>query len=129
MSERLEKPTKLELEAKVLAMEPEDVMKGYRGRPGCMCGCLGEYFVTEAAKGVAAEDTGYEYDEEQIDDGKVRRILRKIQKEVREGNESVDIAADLYYAYVENDAGSRCWAVYPLAPAKKRLEERACRAV
>ena len=127
MSERLEKPSDEVLRDKVLALEAGGVMKAYRGRPGCMCGCLGEYFVTEASREDAGEETGHPYEDNQVDDGKVRRILQKIQREIRAGNPAVDIEDGLYYAYVENEAGSRCWAIYPWEPAKERLEERRAR--
>lgn len=125
MSERLENPKKREMEEKALALEPEGVLKAYRGRPGCMCGCLGEYFVTEASREYAGKDRGYPYPDEAVDDGKVRRILRKIQKEIRAGNTSLDIADGLYYAYVENEAGSRCWAIYSWEAARALNEAAA----
>lgn len=92
----------------VQALSPADALKAYAGRPGCMCGCLGRYWVTADARTEAGEDRGYPYDDGDVDDAKVLQILRKVQAQAAVG--AIKIGDKFHYIYAE--IGKKCYAVY-----------------
>ena len=59
---------------------PRIVRSAYRGKPGCACGCNGDYVYTEQNRKIAGEWRGYTVDDNEIDEKKVSRILNKVKK-------------------------------------------------
>lgn len=90
-----------------------DVRTAYVGKPGCMCGCLGRYTTTPAARAEAERRRGYPFSEEDVSHRSVVRVLRLIQAEQDEA------ILDREYAYVE--IGSKCYAIYFTDAAVERL--------
>ena len=55
------------------------VFKVYNGRVNsCCCGCSGKYTVAGAHKAFADKDRGYPYDDSDVNDETVRKIVGKI---------------------------------------------------
>jgi len=55
------------------------VFKVYNGRANsCCCGCSGKYFVAAAHKEFADKDRGYAYNDSDVNDVTVRKIVGKI---------------------------------------------------
>lgn len=106
--------TKQEALDRVQALTVADVLKAYEGRPGCMCGCLGRYHVTADSFEEAGAERGYPYDEKDVNEKKVLRVLRRVQAEAADGNVEV---GDGGYAYAE--VGRKCWAVYLRAGSRE----------
>lgn len=104
----------------VQSLRSSDVMQAYSGRPGCMCGCKGKYFVHSAHRALAAEDCGYAVDDEDVQDGQVTRILRLIQAEHANDEKSVEVAEDGQYVHWSN--GKRVYCVYLAERAQKNVE-------
>lgn len=77
-------------------MELNKVFKVYTGRPGCMCGCMGNYKMASAHAEFAAQDRGYAVDAEDISDRSVKIIFNKIMK-----NPARKYDADANCVYVE----------------------------
>ena len=61
-------------------MELNKVFKVYSGRPGCMCGCQGNYKMASVHAEFAAAKRGYAVDAEDISDRSVKIIFNKIMK-------------------------------------------------
>lgn len=99
---------------------PSDVMCAYSGKPGCMCGCNGNYWTTCQNRAEAEADHGYTYEDVFVDIVQATRILRLLQAEVCNGYEKTDFGPDLAYVYVEDYAG-HCYAVYLTKHARERL--------
>jgi hypothetical protein len=55
------------------------VFKVYNGKANrCCCGCSGKYHVASALREVADQDRGYPYDDKDVNDETVRKIVGKI---------------------------------------------------
>jgi len=94
-----------------------DVLSVYSGRPGCMCGCKGKYFLTEESREEADAFRGYPHSDEDVSQRQVTRVLRLVQ--AAEDNPSMRIARDLEYVWVQ--VGQRVYAVYLTQGARNRL--------
>ena len=90
------------------AMGVGEVSKAYSGKPGCMCGCKGRYYVCEHAREVSEEERGYKLDDDDVSDKQVLRILRLVQAEAACG--TVEFGDT--YAYAEVNDGKRAYAIY-----------------
>lgn len=62
------------------AIQLQDVLCVYVGKPGCACGCRGKYFYTKQNQELGTKDRGYEVGNDEVNDQKIQRILKKIQK-------------------------------------------------
>jgi len=83
----------------LLARVTEDeVLTAYNGARGCMCGCLGDYAVSETLRAEAAANRGYDYDDSEVSMRKVRGRLNKVKRDLRD--ESYD-----EFTLCTNDAG------------------------
>jgi hypothetical protein len=64
---------------KIVGIKFEDILKAYTGKPDrCMCGCSGKYTHTEINRALASKGRGYEVDDDEVNDKRVRTILKKI---------------------------------------------------
>jgi hypothetical protein len=55
------------------------VFKVYNGKPNrCCCGCSGKYSVASVHKEFASQDRGYPYNDNDVNDETVRKIVGKI---------------------------------------------------
>jgi hypothetical protein len=84
-------------------LQPGDVLKAYDGKPGCMCGCNGAYFVTPENREAASAERGYPYDDADVSPAGVLSVMRLVQ------SASVVEPGDGYY-YAE--IGGRALCVY-----------------
>lgn len=79
----------------------------YTGNPNkCMCGCSGNYSTASGLKDRGMEIRGYDFDEEDISDTRVKRVVNKIRKnaleiEVISGSFTAIIGKTQYTVYVE----------------------------
>lgn len=73
-----------------------NIVQVYSGRPGCMCGCRGEYRVAAKWRALADERRGYPHEDGEINDRQVERVLRILES-------SPDTQVDPVYA------GERCY--------------------
>lgn len=89
------------MKVKNLKLNVDRVMNVYSGRPGCMCGCRGNYRVASAHVAIASKDRGYGYEPKEISDRQVRRIVKLIESQP-------EVELDEQYAYVEVDGRAYC---------------------
>jgi hypothetical protein len=61
-------------------MELKNVTRVYTGKPGCMCGCNGQYRMASAHVEKAAAEQGYPVAEDEISDRSVKIVFNKIMK-------------------------------------------------
>ena len=92
-------------------IEMSEVLKVYTGKAGCMCGCKGRYWVTPETRAAAEKDRGYEYEARDVNESKVRSVVRDINNELLLLSAGVSIDVTEQYVYVEHSNG-RCLAVY-----------------
>ena len=59
----------------------EDIISVYSGRAdcGCWCGCKGIHRTSTVNREVAAKERGYAYDNDEVNNGLVRKILGLLQ--------------------------------------------------
>ena len=57
-------------------MALSDIVRVYRGRPGCMCGCKGKYSFAKAYAHLSKSMTGYDADPEDVSDRKVKNVYK-----------------------------------------------------
>ncbi len=76
---------------------PKDVLKSYTGKPGCMCGCKGRYYVSKDHREEAQKDRGYDYEDRDVNDRQVMKLLRLLQADDR------TCLQDGYILYIPND--------------------------
>ena len=66
---------------KEIEIDFKDINKVYVGKPNtCMCGCAGEYTYTNNSKEYGTKDRGYEVTDDEVNDKKVDRLLKKFVK-------------------------------------------------
>jgi hypothetical protein len=83
----------------------EDVVCVYNGKPGCMCGCNGVYSYATNHREYASKDRGYEVEENEINDRKVKMMFNKFLKNIdqvkcNDGNQE-DITSYIYFIETE----------------------------
>ena len=62
-------------------LEINDINVVYVGKPNaCMCGCSGKYYYPKVNQKFASQKRGYEVTDDEIDDGKVKRVYNKMKK-------------------------------------------------
>jgi hypothetical protein len=61
------------------AIRPEQILKAYRGKHACMCGCKGRYFVRADKRAAADKERGYAYEDRDVSDVEVTKVLRELQ--------------------------------------------------
>lgn len=69
----------------------DDVLKVYSGKLGCMCGCLGRYYVTAERRAEVEKRRGYTLEERDISRKMVNKVLRLLQADPRTIIHSGDI--------------------------------------
>ena len=99
-----------------------NVLMVYTGKGGCMCGCNGRYRYTKANRELGHTQRGYALNPEEINEGTVTRVLKKMATlDNVEVFEIYGKAGDsLYYGWDDHETGHR-YAVYtkPGAPYVK----------
>lgn len=115
----------------VASLNVEDILKSYSGKPGCMCGCNGDYHVTAETREEASKERGYPYTDEDVSRAQVMGVLAQVAL-AAEAREYVDIesatgrqmgwglAEDLQYVVFESP--KRTYAVYLTQAARDRLQ-------
>jgi hypothetical protein len=72
----------------------ENIVKVYKGKPNsCMCGCAGTYYYAKAHQEFGSRERGYKVDDEEVNDGVVKRVLNKVAKE---GDRARTIGSDIW---------------------------------
>jgi hypothetical protein len=113
----------------VQSLTVADILKAYSGKPGCACGCRGNYRVTAANRKEADVDTGYAYSDDEVNDRQVTRVLREIQAAAAHIEYAVDLNKadgdahwnvddDLYYVTAQVSP-SRVYTVYLTSAARR----------
>ena len=79
----------------------EKVLSTYSGKAHkCMCGCSGSYHYSSSLVTIAAKDRGYEIDKEEINDIRVKQIVKKISNSPRV--EVIEVDTKYIYSIIEN---------------------------
>jgi hypothetical protein len=91
---------------------PEEVMKVYSGKPGCGCGCRGNYRVNPALLEQANKERGYAYEGAEISMTQVKRVLNIVQSRADEVQEN---ETDTLYIYAVEDDTRFYWVYVPKA--------------
>jgi len=87
----------------------DDVLKVYSGKLGCMCGCLGRYYVTAERREEAGKRRGYTYEDRDVNRKMVNKVLRLLQADERTSIE------DSYIVCIPHkllNPGERSYVVY-----------------
>ena len=73
--------TKTQIVGNVGALKFENIISVYSGRAdkSCWCGCSGIHRTSKLNREVASKDRGYGYDDEDVNDGLVRKVLGLLQ--------------------------------------------------
>lgn len=74
MSAATDKLTPAEVLSRLAAVDPASILSAYIGRPGCACGCRGDYAYTTA--GASSERRGYPVHADEISDKRAATRLR-----------------------------------------------------
>ena len=97
----------------------EHVLMVYSGKPGCMCGCLGNYRYPKANAELGKRQRGYEIRPEELNDAQVTRVLKRMAtlENVEVGEIYGSDGDSLFYLHDDAETGHR-YAVYtkPGAP-------------
>lgn len=67
----------------IAKVREEHVRRVYSGKQGCMCGCIGKYFVNPLHRAEADAERGYPHEDDEMRPHMVRRILRRLQSDPR----------------------------------------------
>jgi hypothetical protein len=68
-----------------------EISCAYIGKPNtCMCGCSGKYYYVKENQKLSSKGRGSTVTDDEIDDGKVNRVLRKMKKNESSGIEVID---------------------------------------
>jgi hypothetical protein len=101
-----------------------DVLKAYSGKPGCLCGCNGRYYVTAASRAIASANRGYAYNDKDVSEAQVLRILRLVQAQAATKPESVED----FGSGVEARVGGRAYVLYfmpaPMSDVSEPMDEK-----
>jgi hypothetical protein len=63
----------------------------YIGKPNtCMCGCAGTYYYTKDGQVKSGEERGYKVTDDEVNDKKVQKIIKKIRKNEKLGIEVIE---------------------------------------
>lgn len=113
----------------VQSLTVADILKAYSGKPGCACGCRGNYRVTPQNRKEADADTGYAYGDEEVNERQVTRVLREIQAAATHieyapdlnkaaGDSHWNVDDELYYITAQVSP-SRVYTVYLTSAARR----------
>lgn len=67
-------------QAFIASITPDMVLSVYSGRPGCMCGCLGNHRYNPLFREEAGKDRGYEVDTDECSSRSISITLNKLKK-------------------------------------------------
>lgn len=88
---------------KLNKIKVDKVMQVYSGRPGCMCGCRGNYRVASKYVAEANKNCGYDISD-CVNDVQVRRVVKIIEANAA--------AAEVYPECVCVEVNGRVYAAY-----------------
>lgn len=106
----------LEQAQNLRSLTAEDVMSVYSGKPGCACGCNGNYRYNSAHQALGTAHRGYAVDAEDVNDKQVRRVLKLVQ--------TADLGDSSWMASKDGDwysvtLGGRVYTVYTVEGARR----------
>jgi hypothetical protein len=118
--------------AALAALTPANVQGVYSGKPGCACGCKGNYRYHSTQVQAATKRRGYEVTPDEVNDKQVAKVLKIVQEAGAKDRAALSAAAilgieapepkvvvgDSYFSFdVENvDNGNvRVYTIYPAA--------------
>lgn len=84
----------------------DNVRLAYSGKPGCMCGCNGNYRVNPKFVEEATANRGYGYDEEEVNAKSVKMFIKRLL----EAGAYTDEGKEKSYLYAE--LPGRTYVVY-----------------
>lgn len=92
------------------------VAQVYSGKPGCACGCNGNYRVNSAYVAQVAKNKGYAVDAEDVNDAQVTRVLNKLKAASRNDDPRVSSwMADDNDEWFSAEIDGRVYTVYTIA--------------
>ena len=99
------------MEEKVIYTLPEitldQVNTVYVGTPGkCMCGCSGDYAYTEVGRAKSGEKRGYEVQDDEVSDRKVKARINRMRKNQALG---IEVLKDYIFTII---IGNRQYSLY-----------------
>jgi hypothetical protein len=56
-----------------------DVLQAYSGKPGCACGCRGNYRITESSRKEADDSRGYPHGDGDVNLRQVSKVLNQVR--------------------------------------------------
>lgn len=95
-----------------LLEDNRSIVSVYSGRPGCMCGCNGNYRYNSEHVDLGAKRRGYPVDKEDVNDGQVTRIRRFFVEALASGEVDIQLvhAKDSVIAVCDYEGRTR--AIY-----------------
>jgi len=90
----------------------KDLLKVYSGKLGCMCGCNGKYWVTPESRAEAGKEQGYEYDDDEVSETQVLRILRLMQAQAAKDPSSVEYSNESPENFYVEVSPTRCYCIF-----------------
>jgi len=93
-----------------LKIDRSKVRLVYVGKPGCMCGCRGQYFTTPQYAAEVAEARGYALEEQEVNEVEVAHVLSLMEQFVA-GGMSVELDDDCVFI----DTGAHYYAAWYVA--------------
>ncbi len=98
------------MEIRLVDISIDKILRAYKGKPGCMCGCLGRYYTTTLNQKLAGERRGYEVPRKECKDEKVIEI-RTAMKEALASNNVKSLMIDSEYVCIDTNDNVR-YALY-----------------
>lgn len=108
--------TKLNIE-RAKAITAEQVMQVYSGRPGCMCGCRGNYRFNPEHLEAVTKLNGYAPDAKNVNLTQVKKVVRLLKEQIENGNSTVTIDFGRFRHYVYAEVNGRAYAMYLVTSA------------
>lgn len=91
----------------------QDILKVYSGRPGCACGCRGNYRYRKETVEEGTKSRGYAVDKSDINEAQVKKVLKFMQDYA--ARTDVDFADALIMVkgdYVAYEVGNKVYVIY-----------------
>ena len=95
-------------------LKQKDVTHAYRGKPGCACGCRGNYYYRKSYAERAGEERGYPVNPDEISDATVNRIYDRVMDCWETGSVLEDnyIESNDTVKFVSVEVGTRVYTLY-----------------
>lgn len=89
----------------------DQVFKSYSGRPGCMCGCKGDYKYATKFQTAGGQERSYDVDTDELSGVAVKRMISSMRKRIQAG-ETLDVNTEGEVGYFFHKTETRYNAIY-----------------